>query len=555
MKIKYKILIVTLGMVLILISLIGSTVYLNIQRSTEEMVIERLRDQVRGISATIKQYEKLGYSETETRDILRDSLYDDKEYPQNLLVDLAGTGFVFVLDKVGNNIVHPAVEGQNLIETDAGFKKIITEKKGVDKYISPKNGEWKITVFSDDSPYGWIVSSTAFRDAIIKDRVLSVMKSNATIAIPGLMMFAVITILFVGYIMKPLMNITKKLEEIASGKGDLTDSLEIYSKDEIGEIASAFNKFSSTIRDMVVGISVSSGNLNEVCSSLEEVSEEVTSTSEKLSNIITEIADGATNQATDVITTANNLSELGEEINEIHEISNMMKEGSIEIKGINETSKESMVDLQKSNSDNVNASNEINDAISALYEKVQRISEITEVIDGISSQTNLLALNASIEAARAGEHGRGFAVVADEVGKLAEESNSSAVEISALVDEIQGQVVYTRELMGNVLKLSEHQVEAVEKTKDDFNNVALSLDDMITQVDGVDSRIISIEDKKNDILTAVQSIAGASQEMAASTEEVAAFSDEFQANVRELSCDAKSLREASENLSSMIDNL
>ena len=553
MKLKYKIVIGTISMVLILVSLIGITVYVNVQRSTEEMVIERLGDQVKMMSATIKQYEKLGYSEIETIAILRDSVYDNKKYPENLLVDLAGTGFVFILDKDGNNIVHPALEGQNLIKTSTGFKKIFTEKNGVDKYISPKNGEWKITVFSDDSSYGWIVSVTAFQDALVRDHLKSIMKSNAVVVILGLITFTIITILFVGYITKPLMIIRNKLTEIASGKGDLTLSLEINTKDEIGEIAEAFNRFLSTIRDMVVGISASGGNLNEVCNSLEVVSGEVTNATEKLSGIITEIAEGATNQAIEVISTADNLSKLGEEINEIHEISNMMKKGSVEIKGINEISKESMIDLQKSNNDNVKASNEINDAISILYEKVERISEITEVINGISSQTNLLALNASIEAARAGEHGRGFSVVADEVGKLAEESNRSVVEISSIVTEIQGQVAYTRELMGDVLKLSGYQGKAVEKSKNNFNNVALSLKDMIMRIDGVDSRIIIVDGNKNNILTAIHNIAGVSQEMAASTEEVAAFSDELQASVRDISHDAKSLRESSENLSSMIE--
>ncbi len=552
MKLKRKMLIGISVMVLLLLIAVGGTVYIYLKQNTEALVAERLGDQVKSMTAVIKQYEKMGYSEAETRDILKNMLYDDKEFPKNLKVKQAGKGFIFILDSKGTNIIHPALEGKNLVEKKKGFKKIFTEKNGMDKYISPKNGEWKITVFSNDAPYGWIVASTAFKDRIVSDHVAEIMRANIVVFLIGIIIFILVSSVFISYITKPIIKITEKLDEVASGEGDLTTAIEVHSSDEIGDIASAFNRFLASIKDMIIEIADSSKDLNEICVSLENVASEVDSVFDTLNVVINEISDGTQNQSEDIVDAAKTLTELGDKISQIHKISKVMKESSIKIQDVNEISKNSMLTLQESNNKNAVASSEVRDSITNLRGKVSRISEVISVINGISNQTNLLALNASIEAARVGEAGKGFAVVAEEVAKLAEESNKSAEEISMIVNEIQQQVLQTDDLMENVLSLSNTQEQCVKKSKDDFSNVSLLLDDMLNTVSGVDSEIVTVDANKDDVLVAINRVAAVSQEMTATTEEMSAISHQFNENVKSIASGSTRLRKSSDMLMAMV---
>ncbi len=384
MKIKNKIVLGIVGLLLLLIISVSSTLYIEVQDSTEVMVEERLSDQVKSMITTIKQYERMGYSEEESIQALREMLYNEKAFPENLNTNLTGKGFIFILDKDGTNIVHPALEGKNLVSKQSGFQRIFDQKKGTDKYISPKTGEWKITVFSNDAPYGWIVCSTAFKDRIINPHVTHLMKMILLVLLIGLVLVTIVIYFFVSYTIKPLEKVTNRLREIASGQGDLTSVIEIRSKDEIGDIALAFNQFLSTIKRMIIEISNSSQNLNEICQSLENVSTSTQGVFERFNTIIDELVEGAQHQEKDIVVTEDALANLANEITKIHSISSTMKTNSIEIQHVNDVSKEGMMSLQSSNLQTVEASRQVEDSIDDLNDQINRISEVTGMINGIS---------------------------------------------------------------------------------------------------------------------------------------------------------------------------
>lgn len=332
-------------------------------------------------------------------------------------------------------------------------------------------------------------------------------------------------------IRKPINKLLEIFIDIEKGQGDLTKRIHIKSKDEIGKMAEAFNRFMDDMEHMVSNIKSNSAIVTQSSELLSEGSSETTSAmagidgnmskvkddtgriTELISNITMSISEiAAVSQAT-----AYDAQEICSAAANINAIASESKEKAL-------ITKEEMQKIEGISTKTISITEE-------LGSEASEIGKIVDTIKAITDQTNLLALNASIEAARAGEHGRGFGVVAEEIRKLAENNNQSAKMIERLIENIQGKIM-----------------ETIASTADVGNNIKQGS----RMVESVYDELTHITEGISGINKRIQNIAASTEEQGASTEELSAVMDSINASNMEI---AKSVSYAAENIASQTETI
>lgn len=261
------------------------------------------------------------------------------------------------------------------------------------------------------------------------------------------------------------------MQQIAMVDGDLTRRMHASGKDEIAELAKAFNLFIQKIHDTLSKTSELVGLLGQTgeqvssaaidtdgqMNALRSNTQSVVVATEEMSSTASDVANNATSVST-TAQEANNLSIDGRAI---------VEKAIRSINTFNEEFKEAST------------------TITSLRAETENIGSILDVIRGIAEQTNLLALNAAIEAARAGDQGRGFAVVADEVRTLAHRSEESTNQIQNLIERLQNQAENAVTMISRGQDSISETVSTTQQAGDalsTINESVQTINDMTTQI-------------------------------------------------------------------------
>lgn len=365
-----------------------------------------------------------------------------------------------------------------------------------------------------------------------QETALSIKSVIVTMTI--VLVLAAVTTFFVSNrIARPIQKITVAAQEIAAGKFDVT--LSVKSKDEIGQLAEAFNQtlrrlmdyqgyideisdalnsistgdltielqreYSGSFKKLKVGMDNTLENLSSIMGHINTASDQVSAGSDQVAAGAQALSQGATEQASAVEELTATILGVSDDLNKsatnAHQAKQLSEEAGQQVVESNRQMQSLMV------------------AMGEISKISHEINKIVKTIDDIAFQTNILALNAAVEAARAGAAGKGFAVVADEVRNLAGKSSESAKSTAQLIES-------TLSAIEEGEKLASTAAQSLHKVVEKARTVDAKVEEIASDIEKESVAVSQIATGIGQISAVVHTNSATAEESAAASEELAA---------------------------------
>ncbi len=337
---------------------------------------------------------------------------------------------------------------------------------------------------------------------------------------------------------RSLRETTAMLRDISEGHGDLTSRLAVATKDEVGQLATHFNRFVEKLQTTIQGVVQNTTTLSGASS-------ELTATA-------TQLADGAAETTSQSVRVAAAAEEMSSNMDAMATSSERMSGDVKMVAAALEELTASISEVSRNASEAAKAAStadrlvkESNAQVDGLGTAAEDIGKVIEVIEEIAEQTNLLALNATIEAARAGEAGKGFAVVATEVKELARQTATATEDIRKRIGAIQGS-------SGTAVKLIVEISDTVHQVNDLSRMIASTVEEQSTTTKEIARSIASSSTAAETVARVVAESATASREITRSVVAVDSAAKQAADNAVRTRSAGTQLSQVAERLESLV---
>lgn len=333
----------------------------------------------------------------------------------------------------------------------------------------------------------------SFKALITEEELLkaTILQVNET-AIDNMRQTLVLTVLIlislsVVMVIYCIYSITSKVDGLITSitqieqNSDLTKRITAVASDEIGNLASCFNRMLDKFQ---ASINIVSATSNQLTSSADDMAQTTVQSANSVQDQQQDISSvaSAMNQMTTTVTEVMNFAANAADSTQQTDLDSQQGQQVVQ---------QTLTTIQALAAKIENAS----DVINAVEQDSKQIGSVLDVIRSIAEQTNLLALNAAIEAARAGEQGRGFAVVADEVRTLASRTQASTEEIQSMIEKLQLSANSAVATMQESQSFVNSSVESAEQAGQALQTITQS----INQIADMNTHIATAAQQQNQV--------------------------------------------------------
>jgi len=483
----------------------------------------------------------------------------------------------YVPERVGKMLLDAdTIYGDRLQEVQRAIER--GEPISFDSYspILKSNVEIDITPFQiGTSNKTWSVMIAA-TEAFMLIEVNKMRQFTIILAAIAIILGAVIVFIVLSRTIKPIITVADTLKDIAQGEGDLTKTVNVNSKDEVGDLAKYFNQTLGKIKALVLTIKNEAIKLSEIGSDLSSNMTQTAAAVNEITANIQSIKTRVINQSASVTETNATMEQVTQNINKLNghvesqtqtvsQASAAIEEMVANIASVTDTLVKNATNVKTLQSASEVGRSGLQDVATDIQEiarESEGLLEINAVMENIASQTNLLSMNAAIEAAHAGEAGKGFAVVADEIRKLAESSSEQSKTISTVLKKIKGSIDKITKSTENVLNKFEAIDSGVRTVADQEENIRNAMEEqgqgskqVLTSIEQVTDITRSVKSGSNEMLEGAQQVIQESHNLEKQTQEITSGMNEMASGADEINVAVHHVNEISGKNREGIDSL